>query len=333
MNPTKWMQSRIGVANKVTTHARSVFILPTRQGLFFVVTLLAMTIGCINYNLNLGYGLTFLVFSIALGGMHRTHQNLMNLSLSVSAGEPVFAGKDSLLSVNISVSSAQKTPKYAFEFEIKNLEVKNISSAVIAELQANTATSTLLKLPATRRGAVPCPRIIVSTTYPIGLWRAWSYVYPDLVQYVYAAPMPPSPAVALLNDANDSPHIAPQIIAPQFKPHNPNAAQDTLSHIEPATNDTPMRRIHWPSMARGIEAAKILHADETPSDQVILDFAKAWGDTETRLSHLSYGVETAYIAGVAFALKLPNLSVPAAHCWEHRAACQLALAQFDAGAV
>ena len=40
---------------------RRVFVLPTRQGLAYAVSLLVMLVGAINYNLSLGYALVFLL--------------------------------------------------------------------------------------------------------------------------------------------------------------------------------------------------------------------------------------------------------------------------------
>ena len=44
-----------------------IYILPTRAGAVLAVTLILMLLGCINYNLGLGYVLTFLLTGVARG--------------------------------------------------------------------------------------------------------------------------------------------------------------------------------------------------------------------------------------------------------------------------
>jgi len=54
-------------APPVTLVQRRIFILPSRQGYVFAFVLLLLLIGSINYNLSLGYALTFLLMS--MGGV------------------------------------------------------------------------------------------------------------------------------------------------------------------------------------------------------------------------------------------------------------------------
>ena len=68
-----------------------VYILPTRPGLAFSLALVVMLIGSINYNLSLGYILTFLLASMGLVAILHTFRNLVHLHISSGRVEPVFA--------------------------------------------------------------------------------------------------------------------------------------------------------------------------------------------------------------------------------------------------
>src|SRR5665647_1647431 len=70
-----------------------VYILPTRPGLAFAMALIVMLIGSINYNLSLGYILTFLLASMALVAILHTFRNLVHLHITPGRVEPVFAGE------------------------------------------------------------------------------------------------------------------------------------------------------------------------------------------------------------------------------------------------
>src|SRR3990172_8921649 len=70
-----------------------VYILPTRAGLAFGMALGVMLVGSINYNLSLGYVLTFLLASMGLVAILHTFRNLVHLHITPGRVEPVFAGE------------------------------------------------------------------------------------------------------------------------------------------------------------------------------------------------------------------------------------------------
>ena len=86
-------QPRGPEAGEVFLHQRRVFIFPTRYGFFFVLSLLAMLAGSINYDLSLGFVLTFFLASAGLVAMLHTFRNQVHLILRPMKAEPVFAGE------------------------------------------------------------------------------------------------------------------------------------------------------------------------------------------------------------------------------------------------
>jgi hypothetical protein len=56
------------------------------------LTLVLLLVGSINYQLNLGYLLTFLLAGSSLVGMHLCHGTLRGLTLTLAAPDPQFAG-------------------------------------------------------------------------------------------------------------------------------------------------------------------------------------------------------------------------------------------------
>ena len=60
---------------------RRIYILPTGPGLGFGALILVLLIGSINYNLGLGYALTFVALSCALVDMVLTWRNLARLAI------------------------------------------------------------------------------------------------------------------------------------------------------------------------------------------------------------------------------------------------------------
>jgi hypothetical protein len=101
-----WWQARLPLTDTLTLTQRNVYILPTRAGFMLALTLLVLLVGSINYQLNLGYLLTFLLAGSAAVGMHVCHATLRGLTLNLMPPAPQFAGASATLSVVLSNSRA-----------------------------------------------------------------------------------------------------------------------------------------------------------------------------------------------------------------------------------
>src|SRR5437868_8392720 len=88
----EWWQARLPLSDSTTLTQRNVYILPTRPGFMMAATLLILVIASINYQLNLGYLLTFLLAGCCAVGMHVCHANLRGLTMNLMAPDPQFAG-------------------------------------------------------------------------------------------------------------------------------------------------------------------------------------------------------------------------------------------------
>jgi hypothetical protein len=84
-----WARRRQGSdALPLTLDRRRIYILPTRFGVLYAFALFAMLLASMNYNNSLGFGLTFLLGSLALVAMLHCHRNLSGLVVEgVTAGD------------------------------------------------------------------------------------------------------------------------------------------------------------------------------------------------------------------------------------------------------
>ena len=82
----RWLQQRLPRTDTLLLTQRNVYILPTRAGLMFAFTLLVLLLASINYQLNLGYVLTFLLAGSGVVSMHLTHNTLRGLTLHLKPG-------------------------------------------------------------------------------------------------------------------------------------------------------------------------------------------------------------------------------------------------------
>jgi len=85
-----WWEARHPRSETLTLTQRNVYILPTRAGYVFALTLVALLIASINYQLSLGYLLTFLLAGSGVVAMHVTHGTLRALSLHLRPAPPAI---------------------------------------------------------------------------------------------------------------------------------------------------------------------------------------------------------------------------------------------------
>ena len=178
---SRWLsRPRDPEGGPITLSQRRVYILPTGAGLLFAGTVLVMLLGCINYNLGLGYVLMFLMSGIGIVSILHTFRNLAQLQLKGGRPEPVFTGDDAVFPVllvnsgdlhrsSIGLVAQQLAPRYV-------------------DAGANQTTVALVRIPAQHRGRLPLGRLRVFTTFPLGLFVAWSNVELNLQCLVYPRP-------------------------------------------------------------------------------------------------------------------------------------------------
>lgn len=287
---------------------RRIFILPTGAGILFATVLAVMLIGAINYNLSLGHALVFLLVGVGIVGMVHTFRNLVGLRLRPGRADPVFAGE--IAQFPLHVENPRREARIALEFTFAK------AAGVRADISPDGNATVLLPCPTTRRGRLDPGRVTLSSRYPLGLFRAWSYPHPPLACIVYPqaldAPLPPVAAVA---DKGYRQGVS---------------GQEDFSGLRERQPSDPPRHIAWKAAARDFPHRPLLvkqfagGADE----ELWLDWALAPADVddETRLSILAGWVLAAEARGARYGLALPARRIAPAQGHAHRNACLEALA-------
>lgn len=288
---------------------RRVYVLPTRAGLLYAISLIVMLIGAINYNLSLGYALVFLLAGLGLVTILHTFRNLAGLSLTVGSCPPVFAGEIARFPIFLQDTDAR-------ERRLLRLSLPG-SPPALADVPAQGSTRVLLPCQTTRRGWLVMPRLTLDTTWPLGLIRTWSYAAPHLACLVYPRPanaVPPLPSFSgmqggrLPGDAGDEDFAGLRRHQASDPPHH--VAWKTAARQGP---DAPLQTKQFAGTA-----AQSLWLD--------WDALPARLDVEDRLSILTRWVLDAEQAGVSWGLRLPGQTLAQAHGPAHAQACLVALA-------
>jgi uncharacterized protein (DUF58 family) len=296
---------RQGVA---TLAHRHIYILPTRYGVFFGVLLATMLLGSMNYANNLGFMTTFLLAGLGLVAMLHTYRNQIGLKIARGRAEAVFAGQAA--SFEVQIKNLRKGPRPGIRVQAG----KTVLAATDLEPQQTQVVR--LGKPAEKRGELPLGRIVVSTYFPLGLFRTWSYVELDFHCLVYPAPapeveIPTAPSYASSHSGDKGVGTDDFLGLRQYRP-----------------GDSP-RHIDWKALARERGLLTRQFGGDR-ADQLWLDWsALPDQDVETRLSLLCRCVLTVSERQQTYGMRLPGLEIPLGRGAAHQGRCLEALARFE----
>jgi uncharacterized protein (DUF58 family) len=287
---------------------RRVYILPTRHGLSFGLALILMLIGSINYNLSLGYVLTFLLAGLGVVSILHTFRNLVHLYVSAGRVSPVFAGETARFQIVFESRS---------DFERHSLDLACGEARTRFDIPARRHRSVELALKAERRGWLPLARVTVDTRFPLGLMRAWSYVQPDMRALVYPRPdTAPLPAPDADSETGDAVSIG--------------LGTDDFAGLRPYQASDSPRHVAWKASARS-EVLLTKSFAGRASSELWFDWSglPPGMGVEARLSRLARWVMLAEERGLHYGIRLPGASVPLGEGFSHRERCLRELALFD----
>ena len=297
---------------------RRVYIVPSRLGLLFGGALLILLIGSINYALALGFALTFLLAGMGLAGMVQTARNLAQLQVRTGRAEPAFAGEVAQFRVLLDNAAPHDRPEIMLRQMASRAErTVDVAPSGVAEA--------VLAVPAQRRGWLPLGRVMLETRFPLGLFRAWSYVEPDSRCLVYPRP-----------EASALPPLAASDQAGGVRAHAQGS--DDFSGLRSYQLSDSPRHVAWKAVARSDNL--LTRGDDMLTKQFASEaVAELWLDMrdtpatldlERRLSRLAGWVLAAERAGARYGLRLPNSQLEPNRGDAHRAACLEALALYEA---
>ncbi|WP_256775754.1 MULTISPECIES: DUF58 domain-containing protein [unclassified Stenotrophomonas] len=288
---------------------RRIYVLPTRFGLFVAALLAAMLLGALNYNNNPAMLLALLLATVAIASTISAHLQLSDLQIDAVSAEPVHAGQPMRLRISLSRRDARAR---------RGLEVAHAQAVAFGHLIDSEQIEVDLMLPTERRGWLDLERIRISTTQPLGLVRAWSWVWPDAPLLVYAAPATQAPP--LPESGGDPLHTRVR------------ANGDELHQLRPYRAGDPQRSIAWKHSARR-DTLLVREYEQAVGVDVLLDWRQLSSlPVEARIARLARWVDVAERDGRRYTLQLPGQPVLGpGNGSAHHHLCQRALALMPHG--
>jgi uncharacterized protein (DUF58 family) len=303
----KFILKRSGPFDSIVLDRRRVYILPTKSGIFFGLLLLVLLIGSINYSKSLGFMLTFLLVGIGNVAMFATWRNLAGLRLRAGGGSSVFAGQTIKFSVQLENSDSSARRSLAISYQGEEHEVVDVPHNGLAQAH--------FTLPAEARGLHRPGRFRLATTFPSGLFVAWTWIELNMSALVYPRPVEKAslPTGAVGRDGDES---------------HDGAGLEEFSGLRKYQVGDSWRRVSWKTSAR----SEVLYTKEFSGGKpelVWIDLNSIVArDVEQALSIMTRLVIDAEAAGERYGLRLAKVEINPDTGKTHYHQCLRALALY-----
>ena len=312
----RWFLMRLPASDTVQLTHRNVYILPTRAGWMLALTLVVLLVASINYQLNLGYLLTFLLAGCAAVGMHVGHGNLRGLSLHLDPPEPVHAGQAVRLDVRL--SHVRRRVRYGIGVAVQP-EHGHAPALAWTDVPALGDASVQVTWTAPGRGRHAAPPLIAQTLFPLGTFRVWTVwrLASTVLVYPWPEEVPPPLAVGEAEAGDSGPAHA--------------QAVGEFEGVRAYRRGDPMKAVVWKKAAQAFASGRdeLVSRDASVSQRqtLWLDHAACGHQgLEARLSRLTAWVLMADRLDLVYGLRLPGREIAPDQGPVHRARCLEALA-------
>lgn len=281
---------------------RRIYVLPSGFGLMFGLLLFVMLVGALNYGNNAAVLLTCVLSGAAGASLFLGFRGMSGLMLARASAAEAHAGEPLPVMLRFEPGARARA----------GLRVRHRDIDVAFALPANTPADVALLLEDTRRGWLRIGRVRVWTDYPLGLFRIWSWLNPDVEFLVYPAlerPAPPLPAGAG--------RFGEQAAAGESEEHA------GLRDYRPSD---PTRLIAWKASVRH-DSLLVRDIEHRSGEALSFVHAALRGmDGEARIRRLAAWIVEAEAVQRAYTLRLPDESIGPGLGADHRRACLRALA-------
>lgn len=316
-----WWQSRLPLTDTLTLTQRNVYILPTRAGWMLAITLLVLLVASINYQLNLGYLLTFMLAGAAVVGMHVTHGNLRGITMNLIAGRAdnapasaslgqIFAGSTANVEVRLSHTRKSQRPSVGLAL----LDAEHAPHWAWADVPAQGTSVVNVAFKADKRGLHRVPNLQAETRYPLGTFRVWTVWRPKAEVLVYPAPEPHAPPLPPGEPRSGGGGAARAQRSGEF------------DGVRAYRRGDPLKLVVWKKAAKSDELVS-RDTEHAQRYELWLDYAACGtADHEGKLSRLTAWVLAADKLGADYGLRLPQREIKPSSGEAHKRACLEALA-------
>ncbi|SFS12518.1 Uncharacterized conserved protein, DUF58 family, contains vWF domain [Dyella sp. OK004] len=287
----------------IELHRRRIYIVPTGLGLAFGVLLLVMLAGALNYANNAALLLTCLLGAACAASMLVAFRSLDGLRLAAIQADHAIAGQPLVLHLHFDAGvRVRQAIRVHMDGQTQAFAIPSRGQLVLP-----------LSMATTRRGWQALPRIQLWSSWPLGLFRAWSWLYPEQSALVWPCPETGGPP--------------PQLAADDPLHHRLHHGEDLAALRDYRAGD-PQRRIAWKASARHDSLLVKDFEQPEPRQEWRLDWRQMPSlNHEARIARLARWLGEAEAQGRPSSLWLPEEDIGHGSGPAHYARCMSALAR------
>ena len=174
-----WQNKRLPPVKRIRLTQRQVFIFLSKEGGLYAFMMLAIFIAGVNYANNLVLGLCFFLGSVLVVALHHTFNNLSGMLLEAVDASDCEAGTYTAYRIRLTPKGQQIVCQLKLEWDDHIQIVPLLDRATLITIQLKTPI----------RGQFFPPRLRISSVYPLGILRAWTYVRFNEPAWVFPRPI------------------------------------------------------------------------------------------------------------------------------------------------
>jgi uncharacterized protein (DUF58 family) len=304
-----WFLTRRPPSDRIELTQRNVYILPTRAGWMLGATVLVLLIASINYQLNLGYLLTFLLAGSVTVGMYTCHATLRGLAMHLKQPEAQFAGTAAVFRVVL--DNTRRGVRYGI-----GMAVRGSGQWAWCDVPSQGSATLDIAFQPERRGLHPVPPLVAETRFPLGTFRVWTVWRPAARVLVYPAPEPHPPPL---------PPGEPRADAPQLAGARTQRSGE-YDGIRSYRAGDPLKMVVWRKVARaqatGSDDLFSRDTQQAQRQELWLDAQHAGlPEHEARLSRLTAWVVMADRLGLDYGLRVAGRQLAPSQGEAHKRQC------------
>ena len=280
---------------------------PTRFGWMFVIALMCMLMGSINYNNNLGFLFTFLLGSMVLVSIFHTYGNIKGIAVAAIQSQAIFESQDAVFEIML-----QNLPASSFGLRFR----LNQSQETLIQTTADMGHRVAVIVKSPKRGRISVDKLEVETEYPLGLFRISRSISVIGSCLVYPQPIP-------VNKLTDQ-----DLMAAHESQEAVSSPADDFKGLRTFQDGDALKHIFWKAFSKG-QGLLVKEFMQSTSPELCLNWEKISSDNkEKKLSILCAMVLKAHNLKLAYGISLPGHIIPAHTGRQHKHACLRALALF-----
>lgn len=269
----------------VVAHQR-IYIVPSKRGFAFLLTLLLMLIAAVNYSLSLGYALCFVLTGLFCATLLHTYRNLAGIGVDSINSQNRFAGD--AIEFKVTLLNHHNRVRHGIRVSTQH------SANTMVRLEPQDQAVASVSLATKKRGICKLGRLTLSSDWPLGLWTCWSYLHVERQALVFPYPEKDAPPLPDLR-GNDAGVLSDA------------AAQGDVSGLRDYQPGDSIGSIAWKSAARGLGLQSRTFDSEAFCAQSVIDIQLATvPGIEDKLSRLCAWVLQAEQQHSDYALRLSD---------------------------